>query len=258
MAWIAAGAAIGGALISNMGADDRNSAQIGQADKQMDFQERMSNTAYQRATKDMMDAGLNPMLAYSQGGASTPAGAQANIEDAFTPAVSSAKDIYRDVSQAKVAQTQVANVEADTGVKNTQASLNVDMADKVRQETATSAAQAAFLNTNEQSIRMNMDKIEPEIKRILADANLSKMQSERVMSEIPLIMAQIPKTQAETQESYSRRILNEVRSRLYSLDVNKSQAESDMWGSPYGRTIPYTTTGAKTVKDAVDIIKPFK
>lgn len=42
--------------------------------KNRDFQERMSSSAYQRAMKDMSAAGLNPMLAFSQGGASTPGG----------------------------------------------------------------------------------------------------------------------------------------------------------------------------------------
>nr|UXQ87993.1 MAG: DNA pilot protein [Microvirus sp.] len=87
----ALGAAAIGGWLSNKGAKDRNKEQVQEARRKEAFQERMSSTAYQRSMDDMRKAGLNPILAYSQGGASTPQGAEASIEDTVAPAVSSAK-----------------------------------------------------------------------------------------------------------------------------------------------------------------------
>lgn len=47
-----------------------------------EWQEHMSSTAYQRAVEDMKKAGLNPILAFANGGASTPAGSAGTISGA--------------------------------------------------------------------------------------------------------------------------------------------------------------------------------
>lgn len=88
LAMAAIGPLIGGVLggaSSAYGASQQNQAaqaaterqmafQRESAGIQMKFQERMTATSYQRAMDDMRKAGLNPILAYRQGGAGTPAG----------------------------------------------------------------------------------------------------------------------------------------------------------------------------------------
>lgn len=81
--WGAVGGAVIGGLFSARGAKRQQEASVGMSREQMDFQakeastardfnERMSSTAYQRGSADMEAAGLNRILAASQGGASSP------------------------------------------------------------------------------------------------------------------------------------------------------------------------------------------
>lgn len=65
--------------IENAAAMNFNSTE---AMKNREWQEHMSNTAYQRAVADMKEAGLNPILAFQNGGASTPGGSAGTISGA--------------------------------------------------------------------------------------------------------------------------------------------------------------------------------
>nr|UXQ87922.1 MAG: DNA pilot protein [Microvirus sp.] len=155
MSW-EAGAAIAGSLIGAFGANKANKNNRAISREQMAFQERMSNTSYQRGKKDMEAAGFNPMLAFKQGGASTPSGAgiaAQNELSGVTDGVNSAVAARRSTAELKAIDAQIENTNSDTDLKRTSQTESLNRSELIRAQT-----QNAFTENEHRKITINTAK----------------------------------------------------------------------------------------------------
>lgn len=196
----------------------------------MDFQREMSSTSYQRGTADMKAAGLNPMLGYAQGGASTPGGASASMESDLGEGANSAMSAAMTITQMKSALAGIERTNAETDVAESQAGL-------LNAQKLTELNRPENVRASTESLRTGRDKSEAELRGILLRNTLLNETMEDQKYEIASA-ARLRGHQAESTR----------------LGLSEDRAKSNFWESAVGKASPYINLGTETANSAIGAI----
>lgn len=155
---LSVGAGIAKGLFAKKGADKANKQAAAATAAQLQFQKDSAQKSYQWATQDMKKAGINPMLAYQQGGSSALSGASYTPQNAAGAGVASATAADTVLAQLQNLQEQNKNLQSQNAKIQSDTRLNSAYEKTAMADAALKATTARQIETQTQLISRDLTR----------------------------------------------------------------------------------------------------